>query len=285
MVGEVVNLRQELSWLESKPLWGKRIVVTRSRAQASQLVDMILDLGGEAIEFPSIEIRKETNLSGLHNALSHLHSYDWLVFTSVNAVDIFFEELMACGYDIRDLKGIKLAAIGPATQERLTRRGLRVEVVPEEYRAEGIIKSLLSMSKPGQWVLLPRARGARTILPDELRQAGLHVNEVFLYEAVTAVSVSPDTIDEIKEGNMDYITFTSSSTVHNFVKLIGKENVFRIDHNTKVACIGPITADTARGYGFTVDISAQQFTIQGLIDAIVEETTVSREENRYDRMH
>ncbi|NLP23117.1 MAG: uroporphyrinogen-III C-methyltransferase [Syntrophomonadaceae bacterium] len=280
VVGEVVNLRQELSWLESKPLWGKRIVVTRSRAQASQLVDMILDLGGEAIEFPSIEIRKETNLSGLHNALSHLHSYDWLVFTSVNAVDIFFEELMACGYDIRDLKGIKLAAIGPATQERLTRRGLRVEVVPEEYRAEGIIKSLLSMSKPGQWVLLPRARGARTILPDELRQAGLHVNEVFLYEAVTAVSVSPDTIDEIKEGNMDYITFTSSSTVHNFVKLIGKENVFRIDQNTKVACIGPITADTARGYGFTVDISAQQFTIQGLIDAIVEETTVSREEKQ-----
>lgn len=106
VVGEVVQLRAELSWVENKPLWGKRIVVTRSRAQASQLVDRIVDLGGEAIEFPAIEIKKEANLSGLHNALSHLDSYDWLVFTSVNAVDIFFEELIGCGYDIRDLKGL-----------------------------------------------------------------------------------------------------------------------------------------------------------------------------------
>ena len=227
-------------------------MVTRSRAQASQLVDRIVDLGGEAIEFPAIEI-KEANLSGLHNALSHLDSYDWLVFTSVNAVDIFFEELIGCGYDIRDLKGIKLAAIGPATQEQLTRRGLKVEVVPEEYRAEGIIRALLSLSKPGQWVLLPRARGARTILPDELKKAGRHVNEVFLYEAITSLSVSQKTLENIKQGLMDYLTFTSSSTVHNFVKIVGRENIARINHNTKVACIGPITADTARQYGFTVN--------------------------------
>lgn len=278
VVGEVVQLRAELSWVENKPLWGKRIVVTRSRAQASQLVDRIVDLGGEAIEFPAIEIKKEANLSGLHNALSHLDSYDWLVFTSVNAVDIFFEELIGCGYDIRDLKGIKLAAIGPATQEQLTRRGLKVEVVPEEYRAEGIISALLSLSKPGQWVLLPRARGARTILPDELKKAGRHVNEVFLYEAITSLSVSQKTLENIKQGLMDYLTFTSSSTVHNFVKIVGRENIARINHNTKVACIGPITADTARQYGFTVDIHASEYTIQGLVEALVEESKASRED-------
>lgn len=278
VVGEVVNLREELSWFENKPLWGKRIVVTRSRAQASQLVDMIMDLGGEAVEFPSIEIKKEANLSGLHNAFSHLDSYEWLVFTSVNAVDIFFEELMQCGYDIRDLKGIRLAAIGPATRDRLAQRGLRIEVMPDEYRAEGVIKFLTSVSHPGQWVLLPRARGARTVLPEELKKAGLHVNEVFLYEAVAAPSVSPEVLQDIKRGNMDYLTFTSSSTVHNFVRIVGRENIPRINQNTKVACIGPITAETARQCGFTVDINASEYTIQGLIEALQEEIKASRED-------
>lgn len=278
VVGEVVRLREELNWLESKPLWGKKVVVTRSRAQASQLVDRIVDLGGEAIEFPAIEIKKEANLSGLHNAFRHLDSYDWIVFTSVNAVDIFFDELMGCGYDVRDLKGIKLAAIGPATRDRLVQRGLRVEVMPEEYRAEGIVKSLISASRPGQWVLLPRARGARSVLPEELKKAGLHVNEVFLYEAVAALSVSSEVLEEIKQGNMDYLTFTSSSTVHNFVKIVGRENIERINNNTKIACIGPITADTARQYGFTVDINASEYTIQGLVEAIVEESKASRED-------
>jgi len=278
VVGEVVNLREELNWVENKPLWGKRIVVTRSRSQASQLVDRIVDLGGEAVEFPAIEIKKEANLSGLHNAFSHLDSYDWVVFTSVNAVDIFFEELISCGYDIRDLKGIKLAAIGPATRDRLVQKGLKVEVMPGEYRAEGVIKALTSVSRPGQWVLLPRARGARSVLPEELRKAGLHVNEVFLYEAVVALSVSPQVLNEIKQGNMDYLTFTSSSTVHNFVKIVGRENIARINNKTKVACIGPITADTARQYGFTVDINASEFTIQGLMEALVEESQASRED-------
>jgi len=278
VVGEVVRLREELNWLESKPLWGKKVVVTRSRAQASQLVDRIVDLGGEAIEFLAIEIKKEANLSGLHNAFRHLDSYDWIVFTSVNAVDIFFDELMGCGYDVRDLKGIKLAAIGPATRDRLVQRGLRVEVMPEEYRAEGIVKSLISVSRPGQWVLLPRARGARSVLPEELKKAGLHVNEVFLYEAVAALSVSSEVLEEIKQGNMDYLTFTSSSTVHNFVKIVGRENIERINNNTKIACIGPITADTARQYGFTVDINASEYTIQGLVEAIVEESKASRED-------
>lgn len=276
VVGEVVKLREELSWLERKPLWGKRIVVTRSRSQASQLMDRITDLGGEAIEFPSISIKKESNLNSLHNAFGHLSEYDWLIFTSVNSVDIFFEELMAEDHDIRDLKGLKLAAIGPATREQLTRRGLKVDVMPDEYRAEGIIAELLSYSKPGQWVLLPRAKGARTILPEALREAGLHVNEVFLYEAVTSAAANQSAVDQIRHGQMDFLTFTSSSTVHNFVKIIGKEYIGRAD-KARVACIGPITADTAREYGFTVDIVAEEYTIQGLVDAIVAAAAGSQE--------
>ena len=185
---------------------------------------------------------------------------------------------MGYGYDIRDLKGIKLADIGPATRDRLAQKGLKVEVMPDEYRAEWLIKYLTAMSRPGQWVLLPRARGARSVLPEELKKAGLHVNEVFLYEAVVSLSVSPQILNEIKQGAMDYLTFTSSSTVHNFVKIVGRENIARINNSTKVACIGPITADTARQYGFTIDINASEYTIQGLIEALVEESKSSRED-------
>lgn len=278
IVGEVVRLREELNWVEKKPLWGKRVIITRSRAQISQLAEKIIDLGGEAIEFPSIHIVKETNLYNLHNALEHLESYDWLVFTSVNAVEIFFEELYNSRYDIRDLKGLKLAAIGPATCDKLNSKGLRVDIVPDEYRAEGIIAALCSQSKPGQWVLLPRARGARTVLPEELRRAGLHVNEVFLYEALSSPNVSKQNLQQIQQGQFDYLTFTSSSTVNNFVKIVGKENVPRINKNTKVACIGPITAETARQNGFTVDINASEYTVQGLVDAIVQEAWTSGRE-------
>lgn len=271
VVGEVVNLRQELQWLEKKPFWGKRIIVTRSRNQASQLSARINDLGGEAVEFPTISIQKEENLSSLFNAFKNITSYEWIIFTSVNAVDIFFNELNNADMDIRDLGGVNIAAIGPATLDNLARRGLKVNVVPDEYRAEGIVAELANKIQPGQWVLLPRARGARSILPDSLREMGAHVNEVFLYEAISEVHISQAILNEIKNGVMDYITFTSSSTVTNFVKIIGREHVNNINQRVKVACIGPITADTAREAGFKVDIVAKEYTIQGLINAIIDE--------------
>ncbi|MEN6389774.1 MAG: uroporphyrinogen-III C-methyltransferase [Syntrophomonas sp.] len=269
IVGEVVDLRPELQWLEKKPLWGKKIVVTRARSQASILAEKIEELGGEAIEFPSIEIKKETDLSHLDKALLTINHYNWIVFTSVNAVDIFFEEMLRLELDIRDLKGCELCAIGPATRKRLEERGLRVRVVPDEYRAEGILKELEQLIQPGQWVLLPRAKGARGILPDSLRKWGAHVNEVHLYEAVPAEHIGQAAIERVLDGDMDYLTFTSSSTVHNFVKIVGSEYIPRINARTRVACIGPVTAETAEGLGFNVRIMAREYTIDGLLEAIL----------------
>lgn len=270
VVGEVVNLREKLKWLENKPLWGKKIVVTRARAQASLLADKISLLGGEAIEFPAISIKPLSDMHGLHNALHNIEHYNWIIFTSVNAVDLFFDEMKKLRLDIRNLKGINICAIGPATRDKLEERGLMVDEVPDEYRAEGILSVLKPRIKRGDWVLLPRARGARSVLPQTLREWGAHVNEVYLYEAVPVSTISEETRNRIVNGMVDYITFTSSSTVSNFIKIVGRENIPLINKKAKIACIGPITAETAEKEGFTVHVVAREYTIDGLLDAILE---------------
>ncbi len=276
IVGDVVRLRPQLNWIENKPLFGKKIVVTRARTQASKLVEGISELGGEAIEFPSIVIQKEENLNSLHNAFEHLDSYNWIIFTSVNAVDIFFTQLRKQEMDIRSLYGLNICAIGPATRKSLEERGLKVEFIPEEYQAEGILQELESRVKKGEWVLLPRARGARALLPDTLRQWGVHVNEVILYEAVPAGRFSEAKINDIIEGRVDYLTFTSSSTVSNFVKMVGRDKVLRLNKKLKVACIGPVTAQTASAHGFSVDILAREFTIDGLLQALIDDSNTGK---------
>ncbi|SHG89620.1 uroporphyrinogen-III synthase /uroporphyrinogen-III C-methyltransferase [Thermosyntropha lipolytica DSM 11003] len=271
VVGEVVSLREELKWVEDKPLWGKRIVVTRARAQASLLSEKIYELGGEAIEFPTIAIKPLSDLHVLHNALYNLEHYNWIIFTSVNAVEIFFKEMKGLKLDIRELKGVNICAIGPATRDKLEEKGLIVDAVPDEYRAEGILSLLQPKIKPGDWVLLPRAKGARSVLPQTLHAWGAHVNEVYLYEAVPVSTVSAKTREEIIKGRVDYITFTSSSTVSNFVKIIGRENIPSINNNTRIACIGPITAETAAKEGFKVQLVAGEYTIDGLVNVLVED--------------
>ncbi|MEQ8200867.1 MAG: uroporphyrinogen-III C-methyltransferase [Syntrophomonadaceae bacterium] len=269
VVGETVKLRDELKWRENGRLWGTRVVVTRARAQASGLLQRIRDEGGEAIEFPAIEIVRQEDLSALHEAFARLEEYTWIVFTSVNAVDIFFSELQTREIDIRDLKGIKICAIGPATAVKLADRGLKVDLIPEEYRAEGIVAGLRQNIKPAERILLPRAQGARQILPESLREMGAVVDEVIIYRSQTASRVDEAMLQDLREGNFDYITFTSSSTVTNFVNIIGQENVIHIDAGVKVACIGPITARTARENGFTVDLMPDRYIIGALLDAII----------------
>ncbi|MDD3895396.1 MAG: uroporphyrinogen-III synthase, partial [Syntrophomonadaceae bacterium] len=246
------------------------IVVTRARAQASIMVDKITELGGEAIEFPSIIIRPVENLNLLYRALKDIRHYNWLIFTSVNAVDIFFTALKAQDMDIRDLYGIKIAAIGAVTRDKIIDRGLKVDVVPDEFVAEGMIKALSGRIKPGDWILLPRAHGARNILPEAIKSEGAHVNEVIIYEAVPNGEAGSNILESIKRGQVDFITFTSSSTVSNFVNIIGWQNVETINRRCKIACIGPITANTAGEHGLKVDIIAKQYTIDGLIEAILE---------------
>lgn len=276
IVGETVNLRRELKWRENNQLWGAKIMVTRARAQASSLVELIRDKGGEALEFPSIEIVRESDLGPLHAAFTNIGIYQWIIFTSVNAVEIFFQELGRQEIDIRELHGIKICAIGPATASQLVRLGLRPDLVPEEYRAEGIINEITPLIKPGERVLLPRARGARAILPQSLRELGAVVDEADLYQAAVA-RVDQDRVDEIRKGPVHYITFTSSSTVANFVKIIGKEYLKDFDCRVKVACIGPVTARTARENGFTVDIMPESYTIEALLEAIIKDYEQSKQ--------
>lgn len=269
IVGETVRLREELRWREKRPLWGAKIVVTRARAQASDLLERIRYEGGQAIEFPSIEIVPREDLTSLYNVFKKIGQYAWIVFTSVNTVDIFFTQLRGQGIDIRNLGGSRICAIGPATAARLNSLGIMVDLIPEDFQAEGIIAGLKQHLKPQDRVLLPRAQGARAILPDSLRVLGAIVDEIIVYRSEPASHLDDELLKEIKEGNFDYITFTSSSTVDNFVNIIGQDNIIAIDERVKVACIGPITAQTARDKGFTVDIIPAQFTIDALLDAII----------------
>lgn len=269
IVGEVVRQRQSLQWFENRPLWGKKIVVTRARSQASVLVDRITDLGGEAIEFPSITIRPGENLNPLYKALKDIRHYNWLLFTSVNAVDIFFQVLKDQNIDVRELHGIKIGAIGAVTRDKIIDKGLKVDVVPEEFVAESMIKALSGRITRGDWVLLPRAKGARSILPEALKNVGASVNEVIIYEAISNHEVLNNVLMAVQGGEIDYITFTSSSTVRNFVNIIGRESIDTINRRCKIACIGPVTAGTAEEYGLKTDIIAEQYTIDGLVAAIL----------------
>jgi len=269
VVGEVVRLRNELMWFENRPLFGKRIVVTRSREQASRLSSLIEELGGQAIEIPTIKIVPNDDMSLLHRSFEAIENYQWLIFTSINGVKIFFEEMAKARKDIRDLKGLEIAAIGPATAQALRDRGLLVDVIPEEFRAEGLNDVLKSRIRPGSRVLLPRARGARDVLPEVLRECGAEVTEIGLYEAV-AEQIGPEELQFLSGDRIDAITFTSSSTVKNFVKMLGEGNLKEAVRSAKVVCIGPVTAATAEEMGMRVDKVASQYTIPGLVQALTE---------------
>lgn len=265
VVGEVVELRERLAWFDKRPLFGKRIVVTRARQQASQLVSRLMELGAEVLEYPTIAVQSIPR-PDLAKALEQ--NWDWVIFTSVNGVDEFFRQIYNLGCDIRDVKG-RVCAIGPATAKRLEERGIRVEAVPDEYRAEAAAEMLLGMMDTGQRALLPRAKGARPVLPDMLRNRGIVVEEIEIYEAVPDGRTPPGIRQYVENGDFDLITFTSSSTVTNFIKVIGLQNFEKIKGSIRAACIGPVTAETARNEGIRVELVAREYTIDGLVAAIV----------------
>ncbi len=268
IVGDVVELREKLNRVEKKPLRGKTVVITRPEAQADSFGETIIALGGRVVKLPVIEIKRKTDLKRLCKIFKNIDAFDWLVFTSANAVEIFFDELVSENVDIRVLKGIKICAIGPATEAKLRQRGILTDLVPDRYCAEGIVDALEERIKPGMRVLLPRAQGARAVLAEGLREMGLHVEEIYLYEAVVPLRIDDEIVEKIIKGCAEIIIFTSPSTVSNFVDIVGRKHVKQIDSKTKTACIGPITSDAARKFGFTVDMEAESYTINGLIDAL-----------------
>lgn len=268
VVGEVVGLRDRLNWFEKKPLFGCKVLVTRSRGQASYLSRAIEDLGGEAVEFPAITIADPDDFGPLDRAVAGADKYRWIIFTSVNGVRYFFGRLFKSGRDIRDLKGVNICAIGPKTRDSLAAYGLMVEYVPSEYRAEKIAAGLKGRILPGDAVLLPRADIARKDLVHLLEQEGARVDDVAAYRTVAGEGGREEISRMLRNGEIDIITFTSSSTVRNFVFMSGLRPE-ELPAGVKVACIGPVTADTARQTGLPVHIEAEEYTIEGLIKAII----------------
>ena len=260
IMGGVVTLRDKLRWFDNQPLFGKKIVVTRTREQASRLSKMLTILGARTIELPVISIKKSSDMSPLHEALKNISRYSWLVFTSQNAISIFFEELFLTGRDARSLGDIKIAAIGRATADELHKYGLRADLVPPEFVAESLLKEMQKQDLKGSKILLPCAADARHVLTQGLKDSGADVERIHIYTALPPESADQGTIDQVK--NADIITFTSSSTAKNFFSIIESTDA-------ELASIGPVTSETLRGLGHTPHIEAEEFTVEGLVESII----------------
>jgi uroporphyrinogen III methyltransferase/synthase len=271
VVGEVVRLREKLRWFDRRPLFGKRILVTRAREQASALSNLLRAQGAEPVEFPVIRIAPVADTRELDAALCQNPSpYSWIVFTSANAVRVIHKRLDALGLDARAFGKARIAAIGPATADALRAIGLRADFVPSRFVAEAVAEEWPEREMVGHHVLLPRAKDARELLPNRLREMGAVVDVVTAYEAVMDAEAAKEIRAQLHAGAIHAVTFTSSSTVRNFVESIGRECIPELLRKTKVACIGPITAQAARELGIIPDIEAQEHTMEGLVEALVE---------------
>jgi uroporphyrinogen III methyltransferase/synthase len=270
VVGEVAGLRESLKWWETRPLWGKTAVVTRTREQASVLVALLAAAGARCLEVPTIDIGPPDDFAPLDKALKNLFRYKWLVFTSANGVAAFMNRLFGQGKDVRVLGGLKIAAIGPATAQALGAWGLKADVVPKQFKAEVLLEALSPHVSQGDKVLLARAQMAREVLPQGLVRLGAQVDVAPVYKARHVTEIPPEAAAAFKEGKVDILTFTSSATVHNFVLLVGKERFQSLAKDAVVAAIGPITGGTLKQYGISAQVQPEDYTIPALAGAIVE---------------
>jgi uroporphyrinogen III methyltransferase/synthase len=248
-------------------LRGWRIVITRPRAQAGGLRALLEAQGAEVIEFPSIRVAQLDDYAAVDRAIGRLGEYQWLIFTSQNGVAAFVDRLRACGRDVAELGRVRLAAIGPATARALEMHGHRPAVSPARFVAEALVEAMTPEHLRGARVLLPRAMDARPVLPDGLRALGAAVEVVPVYRIEPEPGRSSDAMRRLQDGAVDCITFTSSSTVRSFVEVLGEAGI-RLPDRTIVACIGPVTAATARDCGLGVGVVADAYTIPGLVDAL-----------------
>ena len=265
VVGEVNRLRQQLRWFDTKPLFGKRILVTRARAQASEFAELLETNGAEVIQFPTIEIRP-LNLDPTY--IQSINKYDWVIFTSINAVQIFYERLRENGKDARAFATSKVCAVGTKTVEALNSIGIHPDFVPSHARGSTIAAEIEKVH--GKKILLPRAKIAAAALPEGLRERGAHVDDVPLYDTVKVASENADEIEtDLLNGSIDFVTFTSSSTVTNFLEMFPTQAPTALLKSAQVAVIGPETQKTAIEYGAQVNVIAKQPTIENLVEAII----------------
>ena len=280
VVGRVVALRDHLRWYDTRPLFGVRIVVTRPRAQAADLVTRLEQLGADPIEVPTIQVVAPEDPAPLDRVCARVDEYDWVVFTSANAVAYFMRQLLAGPGDVRGLRDVRLCAVGPATAEALSRYGIKIDLVPEEYRAEGVAHALREgRDLTGARVLLPRADLAQDLLPVALRKAGAIVTAVTAYRTTPVdleAADAPDIYGLLLEQGVDIITFTSGSSVKNLVDTLGEDQAADLLRRVDVACIGPVTADVATRLDIATTIMPVEYTVPAMVQAIVNHVTTRR---------
>jgi uroporphyrinogen III methyltransferase / synthase len=270
VVGEVVRLRAQLKWFENRPLFGKRILITRPKEQAEDFRAQLAGLGAEVIPFPTIEIREPASWEPLDKAIQDIDQYQWLIFTSANGVKNFFARFQIVRKDIRELHGLKVAAIGPATEKAIRALHLCVEVIPDEFKAEGLVESLKGKVMKGTRVLIPRAKIARDVLPNELRKQGAQVDVVEAYETIIPKASRSFLEQTLQERPLDMVVFTSSATVSNLAEIMAPAQLAQVLEGIRVAAIGPITAHTAERLGLRVSVQPGRYTVPALVQAIAE---------------
>jgi uroporphyrinogen III methyltransferase/synthase len=270
VVGDVAALRDDLRWFDTRPLFGKRVLVTRTRQQASELSLALAANGAEAIELPTIEIVPRVDQRALADAVEGLRTsaYNWTIFTSANAVELFMAHLRAAGLDARGFGRSRLAAIGPGTAAALSRFGLKVDLVPERYVAESLLEAFSARVMRGARVLLPRAEGARELLVDGLQALGARVDELTLYRAEVPRDPDAEGLRRLRAGEVDIATFASSSSVRNLVEMLDGD--IAPLRRVLIAAIGPVTAQAVRNAGLEPTVLATEYTIEGLVAALVD---------------
>ena len=272
VVGEVVQLRDKINWFEKRPLFGKRVMVTRTREQASELVNLLEEQGADVLERATISIQDPDSWAPLDQALAKLNQYDWVLFTSLNAIRNFFGRLHAQGKDARAFGSARIGVVGSATAEALQEYGLLADLVPAKFTSEGLSESLVGIGVAGKSILIPRAAKAREILTATLEQAGATTDAVPAYQNVRPCGYDEQLRQELTEGCIDVVTFTSSSTVTNFLHMLNEKDPGKLAEllqHTAIAAIGPITGQTVRDNGLAVAIQPATHTIPALVEAIV----------------
>ena len=266
VIGEVADLREHIRWFDEKPLFGKTVLVTRSRTQASALSSLLEDEGARAVELPTIRFERAEPFTEMDLAIESLGEFQWVVFTSANGVEAFFDRMKELGRDARRFGGAKVASIGPATSASLAKRGVITDLVPQQYVAESLLESLSERVKPGDRMLLPRADIGRNVLEEGLAGMEARVQRLVAYRTVTPPESKQLAMELLSGGSVDVVTFTSSSTVENLMGIL-EGDASRLN-GAVVACIGPITAASAEAAGLKVDVEASEHTIPGLVEAI-----------------
>lgn len=272
IIGDVVKLRKTIDWYEKRPLFGQRMVVTRTRDQASELVVKLEENGAECLEYSTIHIEPVDDFQPLNKAIETIGDYQWMLFTSLNAITYFFKQLFSLGLDSRHLAGPKIAVVGRATADELLKYGVKADLIPEKFTGEGLAEALLQSKVEGSKILLPRASKAGELLPETLVDAGAEVTVIPVYKNTPPQGRKEELREHLEAGNIDLVTFTSSSTVTNFLAMVdagSEEELHGLLDNVRLAAIGPVTAETLKKNGLNVDIQPERYTIADMVQAIV----------------